>query len=87
MRLTVSIGRQEIVSEFNETDAVTVEKVLVSLENSHPEVYVRLCNKDGRLRDSMPVFINGNHIRYLEGMASALKDGDNIYIIPLITGG
>ena len=87
MRLTISIGRQEIVSEFSENDQVTVEKALESLKNSHPDVYMRLCNQKGRLKDSLPVFINGSHIRYQNGLASDLKDGDNIYIIPLITGG
>ena len=87
MRLTLSIGRQELLSQFAENDQVTVEKVLDSLKSSHPDVYSRLCNQKGRLRDSLPVFINGNHIRYLNGMASELKDGDSIYIIPLITGG
>ena len=87
MRLTLSIGRQELLSQFSENDPVTVEKILESLRSSHPDVYARLCNRQDRLRDSLPVFINGNHIRYLNGMASKLKDGDNIYIIPLITGG
>ena len=87
MRLTLSIGRQELLSQFSEKDQVTVEKVLKSLKSSHPDVYTRLCNRQGRLRDSLPVFVNGNHIRYLNGMVSELKDGDNIYIIPLITGG
>jgi molybdopterin converting factor small subunit len=41
----------------------------------------------GRLRESLPVFVNGEHIRYRQGMQTVLKEGDEIYVIPLIAGG
>jgi molybdopterin converting factor small subunit len=35
----------------------------------------------------LPVFVNGENIRYQNGMATELHDGDEVYIVPLITGG
>jgi molybdopterin synthase sulfur carrier subunit len=40
-----------------------------------------------RLRESLPVFINGEHIRYRQGLQTELKNGDEVYVIPLIAGG
>lgn len=64
-----------------------LEAVLRSVGESHPEIYASWCDGDGRLRSSLPVFVNGEHIRYKNGMDTKLYDGDEIYIVPLITGG
>ena len=59
----------------------------MGVKNSHPQIYQRLCDSDGRLRESLTVFINGEHIRYRDGWETLLAEGDEIYIVPLITGG
>ena len=87
MRLKLTYGRQKLLSHYSEKDEVTVKQILQSVKGSHPDIYNRLCNKEGRLRDSLPVFINGDHIRYHSGMDTELNDGDEVYVIPLITGG
>jgi len=87
MRLKLSYGNQELFSDYPETGKVTVKQVLESVKSSHPDIYKRLCDGQGRLRDSLPVFVNGEHIRYREGIATELKEGDELYIVPFITGG
>ena len=39
------------------------------------------------MRESFTVFVNGEHIRYRSGWETVLEEGDEIYIVPLITGG
>jgi molybdopterin synthase sulfur carrier subunit len=87
MHLKLSCGRNILFSEFAEDGPVRVKPVLQSVKESHPKIYQTWCDGDGQLRGSLPVFVNGEHIRYKDGMETELCDGDEIYIIPLIAGG
>lgn len=87
MRLKLSYGQKELIAQFPGTDRVNVRQVMLSAGNSHPEIYQRWCDAAGHLRETLNVFINGEHIRYRNGLDSMLEEGDEIYIVPLITGG
>jgi molybdopterin converting factor small subunit len=87
MKLKLSWGRNIIFSEFAGVGPVRLEPVLRSAGESHPKIYASWCDGDGQLRSSLPVFINGEHIRYKNGMETELCDGDEVYIVPLIAGG
>ena len=87
MRLKLSYGQKELLSQFPGADRVSVRQVMLSVKNRYPEIYERWCDADGQLRETLNVFINGEHIRYHNGLDSMLEEGDEIYIVPLITGG
>ena len=87
MKLKLSCGRNILFSEFAEEGPVRLEPVLQSVRQSHPKIYASWCDGDGQFRSSLPVFVNGEHIRYKNGLATELRDGDEVYIIPLIAGG
>jgi molybdopterin synthase sulfur carrier subunit len=87
MRLKLSYGQQELFSQFPVAGRVNVRQVIMGVKTSHPQIYQRLCNSDGHLRESLTVFVNGEHIRYRNGWETVLEEGDEIYIVPLITGG
>ena len=87
MQLKLSYGQKELFSEFPDTGQVNVRKALMSIQASHPQIYQRLCDRNGHLRESFTVFVNGEHIRYRNGWETVLEEGDEIYIVPLITGG
>jgi molybdopterin synthase sulfur carrier subunit len=87
MKLKLSFGQKELFSEFPDTGKVSVRKALMSVKASHPQIYQRLCDRNGHLRESSSVFVNGEHIRYRNGWETELQEGDEIYIVPLTTGG
>ena len=87
MKLKLSCGTNILFSEIAEKGPVRLKRILQSVEESHPKIYASWCNSDGQLRISLAVFVNGEHVRYKEGMATELRDGDEVYIVPLITGG
>ena len=87
MRLKLTYGRGELEVQFSKDAPVNVAQVLQSIKNRDPDVYERWCNKEGRLCSSLTVFVNGEHIRYRKGMETVLKDGDEVYVIPIIAGG
>lgn len=87
MRLKLSYGQKELLSQFSGAERVSVRQVMLSVKSAHPEIFQRWCDADGHLRETLNVFINGEHIRYRSGLESVLAEGDEIYIVPLITGG
>jgi len=87
MKLKLACGRNILFSEFAAEGLIRLESVLRSVKKSHPKIYQSWCDGDGQLRSSLPVFVNGEHMRYKEGMETELREGDEVYIVPLITGG
>jgi molybdopterin synthase sulfur carrier subunit len=87
MQLKLSYGQQELFSQLSVAGPVNVRLAIMGVKTSHPQIYQRLCGSNGQLRESLAVFVNGEHIRYREGWETQLEEGDEIYIVPLITGG
>ena len=65
----------------------TVTELLNDLERCYPGVKERICEQDGTLRRFVNVFVNEEDIRFLQGGQTAVKDGDEVSIIPAIAGG
>jgi molybdopterin converting factor small subunit len=70
-----------------EVKAGTVGEALSNLVSKHPELRRHLYTDDGKLRAFVNVYINDEDVRYLQKEATAVKDGDNISIVPSIAGG
>ena len=65
----------------------TVAELLSDLEQRHPGIKERICDQQGKLRRFVNVFVNEEDIRFLQGDQTAVKDGDDVSIIPAIAGG
>lgn len=65
----------------------TVGAVLTALTEQHPGVRERIFESGGRVRRFVNVYLNGEDIRGLEAEETAVKDGDEIGIIPAMAGG
>ena len=87
MHLKLSYGREILLTQFSDTEKANVRQVVSSLKTSHPEIYQRWCDADGNIRETLTLFVNGEHIRYRNGLETAVEEGDEIYIVPLIAGG
>jgi sulfur-carrier protein len=70
-----------------EVEASTVGEVLDAVEQEYPGIKERICEPDGRIRRFVNVFVNGDDIRALNGPETAVKDGDEVGIIPAVAGG
>jgi len=76
----------------NEADVVsgdggTLTSCIESLEQQYPGLKERLCDEAGELRRFVNVYVNGEDVRFLAGMATALKAGDEVSIVPAVAGG
>lgn len=68
-------------------EAETVGALLRGLVEQHPALGKQLFSDEGKLRSFVNVYVGDEDIRYLEGEATALRDGETVSIIPAIAGG
>lgn len=67
--------------------ASTVRAALDRIEASHPALHRNICDETGAVRRHINVFVNTVHVRDREGLDTALSDGDEILIVPAVSGG
>jgi len=65
----------------------TIGAVVDDLERKFPGMKERLCDDQGRVRRFVNIYVNGDDIRFLNGLESHVNDGDEIAIVPAIAGG
>lgn len=70
-----------------ELAARSFEALLDEMEAAYPGITERLRREDGTLRRTLNIYINGENIRFLQGLNTPLKDGDEVSIVPAIAGG
>ncbi len=75
-------GKAEVTGEGN-----TVGACIDDLERQFPGIKERLCGKDGQLRRFVNVYLNEEDVRFLQGLDTPVKCGDEISIVPAIAGG
>ena len=67
--------------------ANTVREMIAELESRYNGFDSRLINSSGKVNNFVNIFVNGEDIRFLSGIDSWLKDGDEISIVPAVAGG
>jgi molybdopterin synthase sulfur carrier subunit len=64
-----------------------IAELIGDLERQFPGLHERLVEESGELRRFVNVYVNQEDIRFLSGKETALKDGDEVSIVPAIAGG
>ncbi|MCT7951347.1 MoaD/ThiS family protein [Ancylothrix sp. C2] len=67
--------------------AGTISELIETLEQTCPGIKARLCDESGQPRRFVNWYVNSEDIRFLEGTDTALKDGDEVSIVPAVAGG
>ncbi|MBM3933898.1 MAG: MoaD/ThiS family protein [SAR202 cluster bacterium] len=65
----------------------TLQKVISSLETQYPGIKERLCDDTGNLRNFVNIYVNGEDVRFLQGINTGLKAGDEVSVVPAVAGG
>jgi sulfur-carrier protein len=73
--------------EIVQVAATTVGGAIAELQTRYPGIKERLTDDAGTVRRFVNVYVNEEDIRFLQNQDTALKDGDEISIIPAIAGG
>jgi molybdopterin synthase sulfur carrier subunit len=74
-------------AEAVEADGATVAALVADLDRRHPGMKDRICDEGGQVRRFVNIFVNGEDIRFLKHLDTALKAGDEVSIVPAIAGG
>jgi molybdopterin synthase sulfur carrier subunit len=70
-----------------QVEASTVQEALDALEAAHPGFSDKLLDGDGSLRRFVNVFVADDDVRFLDGMATPIPDGETLSIVPAVAGG
>lgn len=65
----------------------TIEELFLNMERTYPGVGTIIWDKKGRINSHLILSLNGKIIRSSKREIIPLKDGDEVLILQLITGG
>ncbi len=68
-------------------EASNIGELIDNLEAAHAGLKERLCDENGEIRRFVNIYVNDEDVRFLDGRDTALKDGDEVSIVPAIAGG
>lgn len=89
VRVTFSSALMSATGGEKETEAQgsTLKEVLDFLFEKYHPLKEKIWDPSGKLRRFINVYVNGKDVRFLKGFDTRLKDGDEITILPAISGG
>jgi molybdopterin synthase sulfur carrier subunit len=64
-----------------------LSELVADLDRQFPGLRERLCDESGDLRRFINIYVNQEDVRFLQGLQSSLKEGDEVSIVPAIAGG
>jgi MoaD family protein len=76
-------NEQDIVSGDGETLSACID----GLDAQYPGLKDRLLDETGELRRFVNIYINGEDVRFQQGVQTPLKSGDDVSIVPAVAGG
>jgi molybdopterin synthase sulfur carrier subunit len=57
------------------------------LEGAYPGFKDRLLDENGELRYFVNIYLNGEDVRFLDGLDTTTTTGDEVSIVPAVAGG
>jgi len=79
-RMTKGLAKVEIESG-------TLGQMVDQLDMSYPGFKERLVDENGDLRYFVNIYLNGEDVRFLQGLDTSTNSGDEISIVPAVAGG
>jgi molybdopterin synthase sulfur carrier subunit len=70
-----------------EVEESNLSTLIENLEESYPGVKERLIDENGELRYFVNIYLNGEDVRFLDGLDTSASSGDEISIVPAVAGG
>jgi sulfur-carrier protein len=81
LRPTVG-GERSVVAEGS-----TLRELIQNVEDRHPGFAGQLLETSGAQRPFVNIYVNDDDVRYLQGLETAVSEGDVISILPAVAGG
>ena len=68
-------------------DGGNLLEMIDRLDKEYPGLKDRICDESGELRRFVNLYINGEDVRFLSGLQTPIKAGDEVSIVPAVAGG
>jgi len=65
----------------------TVHELLGALWQLHPALKDRIVDEQGEVRPHINIFVDGEAIRHLDGLATPIGGNAEVLIVPAVSGG
>ena len=65
----------------------TVGEVVTELTARYPSLKSQLLTDDGGLNRFVNVYVNGQDVRYLDGLSTPVAERDEVRLLPAMAGG
>lgn len=78
---TYTAGEKTVTAE-----GATLADLVADLDAKYPGLKDRVTDDSG-LRRFVNVYLNDEDVRFLDGLATTLSDGDSVTILPAVAGG
>ncbi|MHB1007262.1 MAG: MoaD/ThiS family protein [Chloroflexota bacterium] len=87
VRITVGLRRQTGGLAVVQALGDTVADVLADLARQFPDLGAKILSPEGGASDYINLFVNGENVRYLQGVDTPLPENAEITILPAAAGG
>ena len=81
--LRSAVGGQKQV----ELDGATIRELVDALVAKYPSLRQQLLDEQGDLNRFVNVYVNGQDVRYLDGLETPVTDRDEVRLLPAMAGG
>jgi MoaD family protein len=81
--LATALGRKEV-----EMEASSLKEALDALTAEYGEEFkTKVFDTAGNPRRQIKIYVNGRDLRFLNRLDTLLNDGDEVLVLPAVTGG
>ena len=87
VRIPTPLRRMTNGQDKVELDSATLGQLVDGLNATYPGFKERLLDENGDLRYFVNIYLNGEDVRFLQGLDTTTKSGDEVSIVPAVAGG
>ncbi len=87
VRIPTPLRRMTGGKDKVEVESSTLGEMVDTLESTYPGFKERLVDENGELRYFVNIYVNGEDVRFLQGLETTTSTGDEVSIVPAVAGG
>ena len=87
VRIPTPLRRMTNGQDKVELQEAALSAMIETLEANYPGIKERLIDENGELRYFVNIYLNGEDVRFLQGLDTTAAAGDEISIVPAVAGG
>ena len=87
VRIPTPLRRMTNGKDKVEVESANLSELVEKLNGKFPGFKDRLVDEEGELRYFVNIYLNGEDVRFMDGLNTSTNEGDEISIVPAVAGG